>query len=488
MRISPGVMTFIVGLLLLAAAGVIYQQQLVRSGAYGTPGDGAPTATVAETNVKYMCPMRCVESDEPGECPVCGMEMTAVELEPVATQAAQAPAQYTCPMHPHIVQDREGTCPICGMELVPKVDNTAGVDQQTADAVAAVKLSPLQAVLADVTPVHPQRVIKSTEVPAIGEVKVPQDQVNSLVSWQPGRIDNLILRQTGSEIAEGEHILDIYSEELVQAQDEYLLALDAFARLGDSEYETVADSTKALLDAARQKLLRLGMTAEQLADLEESGKVQDHLPLYARHGGIVMEKHVTEGEYVREGSILFSVADLDPIWVEVEIFERDAAELKAGDSITMLCPIHPGMVFRGRVELIEPSLDPQTRTHRARVVVENPDFILRPGLVLDASLTVSHGEMVTLPRNAVLHTGNGALVYVMAGENQWEPRRVVVGRDFGDTVEILSGLTPEEAVAGTAVFLLDSEAQLKGVPRPIDTESADGADQPNGGADDGTSG
>jgi len=478
-------MTFVVGLLLLALAGVIYQQQLMRSGAYGMPGGGTAATPAAESNVKYMCPMRCVESDEPGDCPVCGMEMTPVELEPVAATAAQAPEQYTCPMHPQIVQDREGTCPICGMELVPRVDDTAGVDRETAEAVAAVKLSPLQAVLADVTPVHPQRVRKTTEVPAIGEVMVPQDQVNSLVSWQPGRIDNLVLRQTGSEIAEGEHLLDIYSEELVQAQDEYLLALDAFERLGDSEYETVADSSKALLDAARQKLLRLGMTAQQLAELEASGEVQDHLPLYARHGGIVMEKHVTEGEYVREGSKLFSVADLDPIWVEVEIFERDAAELRAGDPITMLCPIHPGMTFRGIVELIEPSLDPQTRTHRARVVVENPDFILRPGLVLDASLTVSHGEVVTLPRNAVLHTGDGALVYVMAGNNLWEPRRVVIGRDFGDTVEILSGLTLEEAVAGTAVFLLDSEAQLKGVPRPIDMSGAESTSQMSGGADDG---
>jgi RND family efflux transporter MFP subunit len=409
------------------------------------------------------------------------MEMTAVELDAPSAANAAGPEMYTCPMHPQIVQDHEGTCPICGMELVPKADDTAGVDSAAAEAVAAVKLSPLQAVLADVTPVHPERTVKSTEVPAIGEVKVPQDQVSSLVSWQPGRIDNLILRETGSPIAEGEHLLDIYSEELVQAQDEYLLALEAHERLGDSEYATVADSTASLLDAARKKLLRLGMTAEQLAELEQTRQVQEHIPLYARHGGIVMDKMVTDGEYVKEGSKLFSVADLDPVWVEVEVFERDAANLQMGDSVTMLCPIHPGMIFRGTVELIEPSLDPMTRTHRARVVVDNPDLILRPGLVLDARLTVNHGEIITLPRNAVLHTGDGDLVYVMAGENQWEPRRVVVGRDFGDTVEILSGLTSEDAVAGTAVFLLDSEAQLKGVPRPLDDTPATD-DSASGGA------
>ena len=203
------------------------------------------------------------------------------------------------------------------------------------------------------------------------------------------------------------------------------------------------------------------------------------MPIYATHSGTVMEKKVTEGMYVMRGEELFSVADLSKVWVIVKVFEKDAANLRAGDHVTMKCPIHPGMVFHGRVELIEPELDMATRTHRARVIVDNAAGILKPGLVLDAELAVDYGSLMLLPRNAVLHTGDGDLVYVLAGENLWEPRRVKVGRDFGDKVEIVSGLRRDEAVAGTAVFLLDSEAQLKGVPRPTD-EAGSAAPPPPG--------
>ncbi|MBN2080630.1 efflux RND transporter periplasmic adaptor subunit [bacterium] len=477
MRVSPGVMTFLVGLVVLAVAGVLYQQALI---ANGQASPGKSTAPVAAGNVKYMCPMRCVEMDEPGQCPVCGMDMTPVEL--AAPAGLELTELYTCPMHPQIEQDHPGTCPICGMELVPKADDAGAVDPATQESVAAVKLSPLQAVLADVQAVHPSYEQLAVEIKAIGEVRLPENQVNSLVSWQAGRIDNLVLRDTGGTVAQGDHILDIYSAELVQAQDEYLLALSAAQNLGDSAYASIAESSQKLLEAARSKLLRLGLTAKQLTDLETARVISEHVPIYAGHGGIVMEKHVNEGEYVKEGARLFEVASLDNVWVELAVFEADMAQLQLGDRVVLLCPIHPGMTFHGTIDLIEPLLTVSTRTHRVRVNVANRDLILRPGMIVDAQLTVDYGEMLLLPRNAILHTGDGDLVYVLAGENLWEPRAVVIGNDFGDRVEIRSGLSATEAVAGTAVFLIDSEAQLKGVPRPVDEPVA--AEQPQ--TEDGT--
>lgn len=459
MRLAPGIVTFMVGLLILAIAGIFYQQSLIASGSFGT---GSAAASAAPT--KYICPMRCVEADEPGNCPVCGMNLTAVET--AAPVVAEGPPLYTCPMHSQIEQDRPGTCPICGMELVPKRTDVSDIDPETGKAVAAVKLSPLQAVLSDVTIVHAVLETVGLTIPGFGEVGIPEDQVNMLVSWQGGRVDNLLVRETGGEIYKGQHLLDIYSEELVQAQDEYLLALEAVEKLKGSRYESVTSSSKRMLEASRKKLLRLGMNETQLVDLEASGNVQDHLPIYATHGGIVMQKAITEGMYVKEGSMLFSVANLDPVWVEVEIFEQDMQNLKVGDKVILDCPIHPDMEFDGKIILIEPTIDPKTRTHHARVVVDNPDFILRPKMIMSAEITVDYGEMLLLPRHSVLHTGDGDLVYVLIGENLWEPRRVEVGRDFGDRVEILSGISLDDAVAGTAVFLLDSEAQLKGIPRP----------------------
>ncbi len=468
MRLAPGVVTFLVGLLILAVAGVFYQQSMIASGSFGTGSSSAPQA-----DAKYVCPMLCVEMDKPGDCPKCGMEMTALETVVQPTAPTPGKVEYTCPMHPQIVQDKEGTCPICGMELVPKSNDFSGVDAATQEMVSAVALSPLQAVLSDVQPVHSVSKHMELKVPAIGEVMVPQDRENKLVSWQKGRVDNLLLRETGGVIRSGEHLMDIYSEELIQAQDEYLLAHEAVNRLGDSRFASVAGSSKRLLEASKTKLLRLGMTESQLGELEHGEKVLESIPIYATHGGTVMDKAVTEGMYIKEGTPLFTVADLNQVWVELDVFERDAANLKPGDKVSMFCPIHAGMVFKGEISLVEPTLNSTTRTHRVRVIVDNPDEILRPGMIMDAVLTVDHGELVLLPRNAVLHTGDGDLVYVLIGENQWEPRRVTIGRDYGEQVEIVSGLHADEAVAGTAVFLLDSEAQLKGIPRPLDLEEKD---------------
>lgn len=480
MRVSPGLMTFIVGLLLLGLAGLWYQQSLIASGLYGgsapAPGHSAAGAQGrAPSQVKYACPMRCVETDQPGDCPICGMEMRPVASAVDGAGAAsgvqgRAPSQveYTCPMHPQVVRDRPGTCPICGMELVPKTDAPAELAGDIAAAVGEVKLAPGQAVLGNVVPVHAQFEALDLTVPAIGEVQARQDAMKDIVSWQMGRVDNLALDSSGGEIKEGDHILDIYSPDLVQAQGEYLLALKAMNEMGASQYESVASGAKAMLEAARLKLTRLGMSAGQIAALDKSRQVQEHVAITATAGGVVMEKMVSEGMYVDQGMKLFSVADLSSVWVELQVFEQDAAPLTVGDRVSLSSPAYPNKAFSGKVLLIMPEIDMETRTYRVRVAVENPKLLLRPGMILDAKLAVDYGKLLLLPRNAVLHTGDGDLVYVLKGDGAWEPRLVVTGRDFGDKVEILKGLSPEEAVAGTAAFLLDSEAQLRGVPRPVE--------------------
>jgi len=466
-------MTFIVGLCLLALAGVGYQQSLAASGRLG--GAAPQAAAAPASNVKYACPMRCVETDEPGSCPVCGMDMQPIE-KAVAGQAGTAgtgsdsgPTMYTCPMHPQIVQDHPGSCPICGMELVPRTGSNELLDESLTEAVQAVSLSPSQEVLANVTQVHTSRERMALTVPAIGEVTIPQDQMKDIVAWQMGRVDNLLLDKTGGRVEEGQHILDIYSPDLVAAQQEYLLALRGVDELGDSSYPSIAQSARAMLDAARQKLTRMGLSAEQIATLDKTRQVAEHVAISATSGGVVMEKNVSEGMYVDQGMKLFSVANLDQVWVEVQVFEKDAGQIKVGDRVTLRSAASPGTVFKGRIKLIEPELNMETRTWRVRVGVENPKMLLRPGMILDAELAVDYGELTLLPRNAVLHTGDGDLVYVASGAGEYTPRRVTVGRDFGDKVEIVAGLRPEEAVAGTAAFLLDSEAQLKGIPRPVDT-------------------
>ncbi len=477
-QLSPGLLTFVVGLLLLSLAGVAYQQYLLSSGGVGSaPAKGTASSTAQA--VKYACPMRCVETEEPGPCPVCGMDMQPITSASAASSSAGAPAagpqMYTCPMHPQIVQDHPGSCPICGMELVPKQDSGGGIDPALDSATAAVRLSPAQAVLSGIEAVHPSREHKALSIPAFGQTVIPDGQIESISSWTEGRIDDLFLKDTGGVVKKGDHILDLYSEELVQAQEEFLVAKAAVDQLSGSGYESISQSSRSLLEASRTKLSRLGMTAEQVRSLEDSGRVADRIPIYAGKGGVVMEKKVAEGMYVMKGESLYEVADLSKLWVEVQVFEADAAKLRAGDRVAFESPSQPGKTYRGKVILIEPEVSMETRTWTARVEVANPDMSLRPGQVLNATLSFDYGELLLLPRNAVLHTGDGDLVYVLAGQDLWQPRRVKVGRDFGDQVEIVEGLSADEAVAGTAVFLLDSEAQLKGIPRPLEEPGTAGA-------------
>ena len=478
MRVSPAFMTFLVGLMLLAAAGLFYQRSLVESGAYGS----APQTQAPAANVNYACPMRCVETDQPGDCPVCGMEMMPVELAPALgnTAAAATPAvtMYTCPMHPQIIQDHPGTCPICGMELVIKSDGNDAVDSATEELVAGVKVSPLQGVLADVQVAMPMRKTISRSIDAIGTVEVPEDQYNMVVSWQPGRIDNLQLAQTGVVISKGQHVLDIYSEELIRAQEEYLIALQARDQLSDSSYDYIADSGRQLLESAESRLTRLGFSASQLNGLASNREISEHIPLSSLYNGVVMQKFVTEGDYVMEGSKLYQIADLSSLWVEMEVFEEDSASLHPGLKVKLDCPVHPGMVFNGVLELVEPRQNEMTRTQVARVRVDNPDMILRPGMIVQTSFETERHEALMLIRNAVLQTGEGALVYVASGNELWEPRSVTTGLVDGDMIEITSGLSEGEGVASTAVFLLDSEAQFKGIPRLDSSKNDDAVSEP----------
>lgn len=462
MRVSPALMTFLIGLMLLCAAGLFYQRSLVASGALGTAGTAVQAAPA---NVKYACPMRCVETDKPGDCPVCGMEMMPVELQPAVTASTPDVTEYTCPMHPQILQDHPGTCPICGMELVIRSTGSEPVDAATEDLVAGVKISPLQGVLSDVQVTMPERRVISRTIDAIGEVEIPEDQINMVVSWQPGRIDNLELNQTGVMITKGQHVLDIYSEELIRAQEEYLISLKARDQLSDSSYDYIANSGSQLLSSSESRLTRLGFTAAQLNNLAQSKQISEHIPLSSLYTGIVMKKFVTEGDYIMEGSPLYEIADLSSLWVEMEVFEEDASSLKPGIRVNLDCPVHQGMVFKGTLELVEPRQDGMTRTQVARVRVDNPDMILRPGMLVQTSFETERHEALLLLRNAVLQTGDGAIVYIARDNGLWEPRNVTTGLIEGDMMEITSGLKEGEGVASTAVFLLDSEAQIRGIPR-----------------------
>lgn len=377
--------------------------------------------------------------------------------------ATQNQELYTCAMHPFIIKDKPGTCPICGMQLIKKVapaEGTASAKEQ--EMLSHVSLSPTQRVMANVATVEVGKVPLAKEIAATGIVQYDQARQAKVTAWVAGRIDHLRVNTVGSYVSKGKPVADVYSPDLVAAQQEYLLALRSREQLKNSPIQSISQGGNGLVSSARQRLKLLGVKDEQIASLEKSGEPNIRIPVYTPLSGIVIEKIVQEGQYVNMGDPLFAIADLSTVWVEVEVYENEFSFVKLGQSVAIQSQSYPGKTFTGRVSFIYPFLDPKTRTVKVRVELANPGLKLKPDMFVNAIIKSPLGTGLAVPASAVMDTGTRQVVWVEKEAGMFEPRDVKVGARVGDNVQILSGLSQGEKVAATGGYLIDSESQLKG--------------------------
>ncbi|OLC06702.1 MAG: hypothetical protein AUJ01_04970 [Acidobacteria bacterium 13_1_40CM_3_65_5] len=286
----------------------------------------------------------------------------------------------------------------------------------------------------------------ATSVRAVGVLKYAEPRrayVNARVN---GWVEKLYADYVGKSVTAGEPLLALYSPDLVSAQEEYLLA----RRLKD---DTLAAS-------ARRRLTLWDIPPDQIDSLEARGTVARTLTLRAPRAGEIVEKNVIEGQAVQAGTNLFLIADRSELWVDVAIFEQDAAAVRVGTPATIIVDALPGRTFQGRVTFIYPQLDEKTRTLTARVEVANPGGALRPGMFATAELARSGRRAVSVPLTAVLPTGTKDLVFVNRGDGRFMPREVRVGARSDSAVEIVQGLKAGDEVVASATYLFDSESNL----------------------------
>lgn len=353
---------------------------------------------------------------------------------------------YQCGMHPQIVQDEPGRCPICGMDLTP------------------VPVTATEEGLVEIDPVTVQNMgVRTAEV----EVRALERSVRAAGTFEAnerarvavslrvgGWVERLHVSAEGDRVRAGQPLLELYSPELVATQEEFLLALRSRALLGEAE-------GGRLLEAARRRLLLFGIRPEQVERLEAEGEVQRTLTLHAPASGTVLEKQVVEGQQVMPGQTLMQIVDLSQLWLQVAVPEQDLGWMEAGVRATVEVESRPGEPLSGRVEHVYDTLDPATRTGTARVVVPNPGRRLKPGMFATATLFGAPSEArPVVPAEAVIHTGEEAVVIVALGEGRFRPQPVVPGAEAGGLVQILEGLAPGERVVTSAQFLIDSEARL----------------------------
>jgi len=295
----------------------------------------------------------------------------------------------------------------------------------------------------------------------IGLVEVDERLISHVHIKLQGWIEKLYVQFKGEEVQKDQMLFEIYSPELVATQDEYLLALQAVADLGTSEFPEVAEGARSLLEVTKRRFALWDITPDHIEELERTGKVLRTLPLHAPISGYVLSINIREGMYVTPDLELYTLADLSKVWVLADFYEYEIPEVQVGQEALVTLSYFPEKVFKGKVTYIYPTLDPKTRTVKVRFEFPNPGWKLKPGMFANVELRILLGERLVVPHTAVLDSGTEQRVFVDLGNGMFEPRQVTIGVRTKDWYEIRKGLKVDEIVVTRANFLLDSESNLR---------------------------
>ncbi|MBI4860517.1 MAG: efflux RND transporter periplasmic adaptor subunit [Candidatus Riflebacteria bacterium] len=369
-----------------------------------------------------------------------------------------AATQYHCPMHPTVIDNRPSDCPICGMKLVPIEQSPAsspGEDEGTPAGLSAVSITTSTRELMGLALGTVKKRPLSRIVRTSARIVADETRLHRVSVKVEGWVDRLFVATTGQFVKAGEPLLTIYSPTLVTAQQEYLTALQ---------------SGRDLMQIARKRLSLFDITDAQIARLERTGAVDKTLTIQSPATGVVLERTVLPGQKIM-GEPLFTIADLSSVWADADIYPSDLPYVKVGMSSTLTLPYWPGRSFKGTVTFVSPTLDPETRTMKARMTVPNGDLLLKPEMFANARLSYSLGERLAVPEEAVMRTGEKMYAFRDAGRGRLVPVEISIGSRFDGVYEVLSGLAAGDRVVTAANFLVDSESSMRAAIEALNAET-----------------
>lgn len=369
--------------------------------------------------------------------------LTPAEHEQASSVASaeKQPLYWVAPMDANYKRDKPGKSPM-GMDLVPVYDDGGkGPDEGPGTIrIAANVINNLGVRTSQVgyKALH-------TEINTVGYVTYDEDKLVNINPRVQGWIEKLHVKAVGDPVLKGQALYEIYSPELVNAQEEFLLALER--------------KNSRLISAAQNRLQALQLPKLAIAELKKTRKVQQRISFYAPQNGVVENLKIREGFYVKPGTTLMSIGDLSEVWVEAEVFERQAGQVKTGTPVTMTLDYLPGKTWQGQVDYIYPVLDAKTRTVKVRLRFNNDDGDFKPNMFAQIVIHTTGDERALLiPKEALIRTGNQDRVVLALGGGNFKSVAVSVGRYDSDSVEILAGLSEGENIVSSAQFLLDSES------------------------------
>ena len=356
---------------------------------------------------------------------------------------------WTCSMHPQVRQPEPGDCPICGMDLIPAESSSTGLApnefKMTENAMALANIQ---------TTVIGEMSSSNSSIELSGKIKANDDKAATQPAHFNGRVDQLYVTSVGETVRKGQAVAKIYSPELVAAQQELITAY------------RIKDAQPQLYNAVKNKFMNWMIPQSQLTEVLKTGIPKPSFTIYAQVSGVVTELMVNKGSHVMDGQPIFKVANLSTVWAEFDAYETTIQDIKEGQDISVVVKAIPNKTFNAKVSFIDPILNTSTRTVRVRATLNNKEDLLKPGMFVTGTikLDTDNNTQITVPKSAVLWTGEQSLVYIKttATSPTFIMRNVTLGRTVNDNYEIQSGLKIGDEVVTNGTFTVDAAAQLQG--------------------------
>jgi Cu(I)/Ag(I) efflux system membrane fusion protein len=405
---------------------------------------------IKHADPRYVCPMhpQIVRGQE-GSCPICGMDLVPLEVEPEAAPSASSKREilyWVAPMDPAYRRDEPGKSPM-GMDLVPVYANEAG---------PTVTINPAVEQNLGLRTARVERETIWKYISTVGLVTFDEDAISHVHPRASGWIEKIHIRAVGDKVKKGDMLFEYYSPELVQAQEEYLVAKRS------SRKDLVGNSKGSLLKSARTRLELLEIPEWIIRNIDKKGKIQRVIPVLAPRDGYVTQLTVRDGMYITPSIDSYTVADLSRIWVRVDVFEHQFEWVSPGRPAEMRVAAVPARVWEGKVDYIYPELTESTRTLNVRLRFDNPDDVLKPNMFADV---IIYGgpkkDVLVVPREALIRGSKDTHVIRRLPDGGFEPAQVATGIRSGEQVEILGGVNEGDEIVVSGQFLIDSESNLR---------------------------
>lgn len=375
------------------------------------------------------------------------------EVDHKQEEIAVNSTMWTCSMHPQIMQSEPGDCPICGMDLIPVESNSEGLlaDQfklsENAMALANIQTSMVGTSSSDA----------DSGFVLSGKITENENETATMPAHFDGRIEKLYVNSLGEQVRKGQAVAKIYSPDLIAAQQELITA-----------YKLKATQPQ-LYNAVKNKFKNWMIHGSQLEEVEQSGQVKTSFTIYSHVSGVVTEIAINEGSHIMDGKPIFKVSNLNTVWANFDVYENQIRQFKKGQAVVVTTNAYPDKTFKGKVDFIDPILDTKTRTVKLRVVLNNKEDLFKPGMFVEGKLngianTSNEEGVLTIPASAVLWTGKRSVVYVKTNPTApvFEMREITIGNQIGSNYPVLEGLQKEDEIVTNGTFTVDAAAQLQG--------------------------